>query len=67
MIVTRALPDGIEARMAELFDAVANAGDAPMTQGALAAAMADCDVLVPTVTDRIDAALIDAAPDRLRL
>jgi glyoxylate reductase len=67
VIVTRALPDGIEARMAELFDAVANAGDAPMTQGALAAAMADCDVLVPTVTDRIDAALIDAAPDRLRL
>jgi glyoxylate reductase len=38
-----------------------------MRQDQLAAAMADCDVLVPTVTDRIDAALIQAAPDRLRL
>ncbi len=53
--------------MAELFDAVTNSGDTPMTADGLAAAMADCDVLVPTVTDRIDAALIQAAPDRLRL
>jgi len=67
VIVTRALPDGIEARMAELFDAATNPGDTPMGQEQLAAAMADCDVLVPTVTDRIDAALIHAAPDRLRL
>jgi glyoxylate reductase len=67
VIVTRALPDGIEARMAELFDAVTNPADTPMTRDALAAAMADCDVLVPTVTDRIDAALLSAAPDRLRL
>ncbi len=67
VIVTRALPESIEGRMAELFDAVTNPADTPMTQDALAAAMADCDVLVPTVTDRIDAALISAAPDRLRL
>ncbi|MBB4098145.1 glyoxylate reductase [Sphingomonas kyeonggiensis] len=67
MIVTRALPESIEGRMAQLFDTVANPTDTPMTAEALAAAMADCDVLVPTVTDRIDAALIDAAPDRLRL
>jgi glyoxylate reductase len=67
VIVTRALPDGIEARMAELFDVVRNPSDTPMTQAQLAAAMADCDVLVPTVTDRIDAALLEAAPDRLRL
>jgi len=53
--------------MAQLFDAATNATDTPMTVEALAAAMADCDVLVPTVTDRIDAALIAAAPDRLRL
>ncbi|MDG2533087.1 D-glycerate dehydrogenase [Sphingomonas sp. HITSZ_GF] len=67
VIVTRALPESIEARMAELFDATANPDDTPMTRDQLAAAMADCDVLVPTVTDRIDAALIQAAPDRLRL
>ncbi|MEN2708978.1 2-hydroxyacid dehydrogenase [Sphingomonas sp. NPDC092331] len=67
VIVTRALPDGIEARMAELFDVVTNSGDTPMSPEALGAAMADCDVLVPTVTDRIDADLLAAAPGRLRL
>ncbi|WP_448664883.1 2-hydroxyacid dehydrogenase [Sphingomonas sp. CJ20] len=65
--VTRALPDRVEARMAELFDAVPNRGDVPMDRDALSAAMADCDVLVPTVTDRIDGDLIRGAPDRLRL
>jgi glyoxylate reductase len=53
--------------MAELFDAVLSPDDAAMDRSALAAAMADADVFVPTVTDRIDAALIDAAPERLRL
>lgn len=53
--------------MRDLFDAVLNADDRPMDRSTLAAAMADADVFVPTVTDRIDAALIDAAPDRLRL
>jgi glyoxylate reductase len=67
VIVTRALPEGVEARMAELFEAVPNTGDVPMDRDALAAAMANCDVLVPTVTDRLDAALIEAAPDRLKL
>jgi len=67
VIVTLALPESIEGRMSQLFDAATNATDAPMTAEALAAAMANCDVLVPTVTDRIDAALIAAAPDRLRL
>jgi glyoxylate reductase len=65
--VTRALPQAIEARMAELFDAVLNVDDRPMDREQLAAAMADADVFVPTVTDRIDAELIAAAPDRLRL
>nr|WP_294813895.1 D-glycerate dehydrogenase [uncultured Sphingomonas sp.] len=65
--VTRALPQAIETRMAELFDAVLNADDRPMDRAMLAAAMADADVFVPTVTDRIDAELIAAAPARLRL
>ncbi|WBY09048.1 D-glycerate dehydrogenase [Sphingomonas sp. 7/4-4] len=65
--VTRALPQAIETRMAELFDAVLNGDDRPMDRTMLAAAMADADVFVPTVTDRIDAELIAAAPDRLRL
>lgn len=53
--------------MAELFDLVPNGGDQRMTAEELAAAMANCDVLVPAVTDTIDAALIASAPDRLRL
>ncbi len=67
VIVTRRLTPSVEERMVELFDTVLNPTDTPMTPGQLAAAMADCDVLVPTVTDHIDAALIDAAPERLRM
>lgn len=67
IIVTRTLLPAVEGRMAELFDASFNANDTPMDRAALMAAMADCDVLVPTVTDSIDAALIEAAPPRLKL
>lgn len=67
IIVTRTLLPAVEGRMAELFDASFNADDTPMDRAALMAAMADCDVLVPTVTDTIDAALIEAAPPRLKL
>jgi glyoxylate reductase len=64
--VTRGLPRGVEERMRELFDTVL-APDAPPDRAALAAAMADTDVLVPTVTDEIDADLIHGAGERLRL
>lgn len=67
VVVTRRLPPNVEARMAELFDAVFNVGDVPMDRTALTRAMAQCDVLVPSVTDQIDAALIDLAPERLQL
>ncbi|AMK17548.1 MULTISPECIES: 2-hydroxyacid dehydrogenase [Sphingobium] len=67
VVVTRRLPPNVEARMAELFDAVFNVGDVPMNRTALTRAMAQCDVLVPAVTDQIDAGLIDAAPERLQL
>ena len=65
--VTRTLLSAVEKRMAELFDARFNADDVPLTRDALVAAMADCDVLVPTVTDTIDASIIAAAPPRLKL
>lgn len=53
--------------MEELFDAVLNHDDHPFTREELVAAVRDCDVLVPTVTDRIDAELIAQAGDRLGL
>jgi glyoxylate reductase len=67
VIVTRRLPPLVEARMAELFDTSFNVGDVPMDRAALARAMAQCDVLVPCISDPIDAALLAAAPDRLQL
>ncbi|MGB0922077.1 MAG: 2-hydroxyacid dehydrogenase [Alphaproteobacteria bacterium] len=67
VVVTRRLPETIEARMRELFDTTLNQDDAPMSRDQLAAAMAQADVLVPTVTDRIDADLIAAAGPGLKL
>jgi glyoxylate reductase len=67
VIVTRKLPEAVETRMRELFDARLNLDDRPMSRSELAAAMAECEVLVPTVTDRIDAALIAAAGPKLKL
>lgn len=67
VVVTRHLLPGVEARICELFDCVLNETDEPMDREALIAAMQDCDVLVPTVTDRIDAKMIEAAGEDLRL
>ncbi|RYD84692.1 MAG: D-glycerate dehydrogenase, partial [Sphingomonadales bacterium] len=67
VIVTRRLLPENHARMTELFDAVLNEDDRPMTRDQIIAAMQDCDVLVPAVTDRIDADMIAAASDRLGL
>jgi glyoxylate reductase len=67
VVVTRKLPAVVETRMRELFDARLNLDDAPMSQAALVEAMKTADVLVPTVTDKIDAALIAQAGDQLRL
>ena len=53
--------------MSELFDVVLNADDHELTRDELVAAMRDSDVLVPTVTDRIDAGMIAEAGDRIGL
>ncbi len=66
MVTRRLLPE-TEARMAELFDTQLNPDDRPLTRNALIAAMRDADVIVPTVTDRIEAEMIGAAGERLRL
>ena len=65
--ITRKLPDTVETRMRELFDAELNIEDVPRTQPELVAAMKSVDVLVPTVTDTIDAAMIEQAGDNLKL
>ena len=67
IILTRKLPDAIETRMMELFDARLNLDDRPLDQQSLAKAMSTADVLVPTVTDRIDNELIKQAGPKLKL
>ncbi len=66
-IVTRKLPDVIETRMMELFDTRLNLDDRPMSQAELIKAVQEADVLVPTVTDRIDAAVLSQADEKMRL
>jgi glyoxylate reductase len=67
VIVTRKLPDAIETRMRELFDARLNLDDKPMAQAELIEAVQKADVLVPTVTDRVDAKVIARAGANLKL
>jgi glyoxylate reductase len=67
VIVTRKLPDAVETRMCELFDTRLNVDDKPMSQADLVAAVKVADVLVPTVTDRIDRAVLTQAGPQLRL
>jgi glyoxylate reductase len=67
VVVTRRLPQVVETRMTELFDVTLREDDAPMTREALVAAMQDADVLVPTITDQIDARLLAQAGERLKL
>ena len=67
VIVTRRLPEAVETRMAELFDVELNLDDTPFDRARLEDAMARADVLVPTLTDTIDAGLVAGAGERLKL
>jgi glyoxylate reductase len=63
--VTRRLLPSVEARMSELFDVTLNSEDRPLSRDELVAAMRESDVIVPTVTDRIDKAMLEEAGERL--
>ncbi|XDA99278.1 D-glycerate dehydrogenase [Sulfitobacter sp. LCG007] len=67
VVVTRRLPEVVEARMAELFDVTLRKDDSKMSRAELVEALKTADVVVPTVTDEIDNALIGQAGERLRL
>jgi glyoxylate reductase len=67
VIVTRKLPDQVETRMCELFDTRLHVDDGPMSQPDLITAVKTAEILVPTVTDRIDEALLNQAGEQLRL
>lgn len=67
VVVTRKLPDVVETRMCELFETRLNIDDKPMSRRALSEALSLADVIVPTVTDRIDGELIGQAGEQLKL
>ncbi|WP_375691680.1 2-hydroxyacid dehydrogenase [Pseudooceanicola sp. LIPI14-2-Ac024] len=67
VVVTRRLPEPVEARMRELFDVRFGEADRPMSRDELAEAMRTADVLVPNLRDRIDNTLVAQAGPRLRL
>jgi len=67
VVVTRHLPEVVETRMKELFDVELRDPDTRMTREELALAMRRADVLVPCITDPIDAGLLAQAGDKLKL
>ncbi|MAA99014.1 MAG: D-glycerate dehydrogenase [Stappia sp.] len=67
VVVTRKLPDVVETRMRELFETRLNENDRPLSQAELVEAMKTADVVVPTVTDRIDSAVLSQAGPNLKL
>ncbi len=67
VVVTRRLPEVVETRLTELFDVSLRDSDTPMSRDALVQAMAGADVIVPCITDRIDAGMLGQAGGRLKL
>ncbi len=67
VVVTRRLPDPVETRLKELFDAELRDDDAPFSREELVSAMQRADVLVPTLSDHIDANMLAQAGERLKL
>ena len=67
MIVTRRLPEAVEKRLTELFDVTLREEDTPLSRADLVAAVHEADVLVPTITDTIDAGLLAQAGPGLKL
>src|ERR1700684_3564779 len=67
VVVTRKLPDSIETRMRELFDARLNLDDTPLTRDQLTEAVRSADILVPTVTDQINEDVLKQADSKLKL
>jgi glyoxylate reductase len=67
VIVTRRLPETIETRMMELFDTRLNESDQPYAKADLIEAVKTAEILVPTVTDRLDSSVLAHANPNLRL
>ena len=67
IVVTRRLPEPVEKRMKQLFDVRLNEDDRPFSQAELVEAVRSCEVLVPTITDRIDVGILSQSGPQLKL
>ena len=67
VIVTRRLPELVEARMMELFNTRLSSDDSPLDKQQLIEAAQVADIQVPTVTDKLDSEIINKASDKLKL
>lgn len=67
VVITRKLPEMVENRMAQLFACEVNASDKPFSKSDLVAAVQRANVLVPTITDRVDAFVISQAGPQMKL
>ena len=67
VVLTRRLPEPVETRLKELFDVTLRDHETPMSRAELVDAVKTCDVLVPTITDKIDAGLLGQAGENLKL
>ena len=66
VIVTRAWPDAVEATLKEKYDVQLNERDVAMTKDQMKEALGNCDAFLPTVTDPIDAEVLNAEPLRAK-
>ena len=66
-IVTRKWPEENEKRLKELFDVQLNESDKPFTAEELKSALQNCDVLMPTVTDKITADILSVENRRANM
>lgn len=67
VIVTRRLPELVEARLMELFNTKLSLDDKPFSKNQLIDAVKEADILLPTVTDIIDKDVIENASSKLKL
>jgi len=59
LLVTRRLPEAVERRLADRYDAVLNPSDTPLRPATLAEAMTRFDALLPTISDRLGADILE--------
>lgn len=67
VIVTRRWPDEVEARLGELFDVRLNKEDRALSVAELQDAMRSADCVMPTVSDRITAEVLNAEPIKCKI